>query len=186
VAGFRWSPPNASHDEFLVDADKNPNSAGLKALGLDPDQVGSLLADIKSGKIRALALWRTDFPRELDAALLEAIEKLEFVAVFDTHYRGTAELADVLLPIGSFAETDGTLVNRAGRVQRLREAFAPPSGARAGWRVLAKLIARSGGAPEPADAAAVFTDLAASVAAFRNASYKTIGSLGVPLEGAAA
>jgi predicted molibdopterin-dependent oxidoreductase YjgC len=182
VSGFHWSPPDASRDDFLIDADKNPNSAGLKALGLDPDGARSLLEDIKSGAVRALVLWRTDFPKQLDAALLEAIEKLELVVVFDTHYHGTAELADMLLPIGSFAETDGTFVNRSGRVQRVREAFGPPSGARNGWAVLVGLLSRSGAGPEPVDAGAVFTEIAAGVPAFRHASYKTIGSLGVPLD----
>jgi NADH-quinone oxidoreductase subunit G len=183
VAGFRWSPPDASRDEFLIDADKNPNSAGLKALGLDPDATRSLFEDIRSGAIRALVLWRTDVPKQLDAALLEAIEKLDFVAVFDTHYRATAELADVLLPIGTFAETDGTFVNRSGRVQRIREAFPPPSGARAGWQALGRLLSSSGAGVEPIDASAVFAEIAAAVPAFRQASYRALGSLGVPLDG---
>jgi NADH-quinone oxidoreductase subunit G len=30
VAGIAWSPPGAYHDDFLIKADKNPNSAGLR------------------------------------------------------------------------------------------------------------------------------------------------------------
>ena len=46
----------------------------------------------------------------------------------------------MILPIASFAETDGTFVNRSGRVQRIREAISPPAQARAGWLVLSELL----------------------------------------------
>src|SRR3989449_6462800 len=37
VAGISWSPPEAFHDDFLVKADKNPNTQGLRLQGLAPD-----------------------------------------------------------------------------------------------------------------------------------------------------
>ncbi|HVS24346.1 MAG TPA: molybdopterin-dependent oxidoreductase, partial [Gammaproteobacteria bacterium] len=47
-----------------------------------------------------------------------------------------AEIADVLLPIGTFAETAGTFVNVEGRWQSFDAAAEPAGESRPGWRVL--------------------------------------------------
>jgi NADH-quinone oxidoreductase subunit G len=45
-------------------------------------------------------------------------------------------VADVLLPISTFAETAGTFVNAEARWQRFQGAVAPPGDARPGWKLL--------------------------------------------------
>jgi NADH-quinone oxidoreductase subunit G len=46
------------------------------------------------------------------------------------------ECASVLLPISTFAETDGTFINGEGRWQSFEQAARPPGETRAGWKVL--------------------------------------------------
>lgn len=46
------------------------------------------------------------------------------------------ELADVMLPVGVFVESAGTLVNAEGRWQSAEAAVAPPGDARPAWKVL--------------------------------------------------
>ena len=46
------------------------------------------------------------------------------------------ETADVMLPIGTFAETAGTFVNVAGTVQRFEGIATPVGEARPAWKVL--------------------------------------------------
>jgi NADH-quinone oxidoreductase subunit G len=55
--------------------------------------------------------------------------------------------ADVLLPIGSFAETSGTFVNVEGRWQSYAGCIAPPGEARPGWKVL-RVLGNLLGLPE--------------------------------------
>jgi predicted molibdopterin-dependent oxidoreductase YjgC len=186
LGGFRWSPPDATHDDFLVDADKNPNSAGLSALGLSVSEADRIVEAALGGEIRGLVLLRADLGAARGTRLLEELgEAVDFLVVIDSHFHGTAEVADVLLPVASFAEMDGTFVNRGGRVQRIREAFPPPGQAEPGWRVIAELLEDAAGRPVPADAGAVFTELAAAVTAFGHLSYEAIGSHGAMLEGVA-
>src|SRR6185369_10846545 len=45
AAGVSWSPPDAYHDDFLIDRDKNPNTNGVRLLLGDADGVAALLAD---------------------------------------------------------------------------------------------------------------------------------------------
>ncbi len=46
------------------------------------------------------------------------------------------ELADVLLPMGLFGETSGTVVNLQGDVQHFAGAVSPPGEARPAWKIL--------------------------------------------------
>jgi NADH-quinone oxidoreductase subunit G len=181
VVGFSSSPPNASRDGFLIDADKNPNTAGLRALGIGTEELEDVLRDATAGHLKALLLWRTDFTASRGAEWVDALgEHVEYLVVADAHRHGTAEVADVLLPLSMFAETDGTFLNRGQRLQRIRPAFAPPGEARPGWRVLSELSVRAGGTEWHA-AAAVFAELAATLPAFRHLSYEVLGTSGAPL-----
>jgi NADH-quinone oxidoreductase subunit G len=71
------------------------------------------------------------------AAARNALAEADFVVSLSA-YR-TAEMegyADVLLPIGPFAETSGTLVNAEGRWQSFEAAVTAAGEARPGWKVL--------------------------------------------------
>jgi formate dehydrogenase (coenzyme F420) alpha subunit len=73
---------------------------------------------------------------------MAAMGRIEFLVVLDAFVTPTVRIAHAVLPIGNFAETEGTLTNMEGRVQRLRTATNPPGEARAGWQVLAELCTR--------------------------------------------
>jgi predicted molibdopterin-dependent oxidoreductase YjgC len=75
---------------------------------------------------------------------LAALGNVEFLVVLDAFSTPTARIAHVVLPIASFAETEGTLTNMEGRVQRVRPVTDPPGEARTGWHVLAELCTRFG------------------------------------------
>ena len=182
VAGFSWSPADAFHDDFLIKADKNPNTRGLKALGLlngGPTADGVLNAAEK-GEVKALLVFAADLSAAFARDKLDkALGNVE-VIVCDTDYNGTAEYADVLLPIGTAPETDGTYTNHAGRVQRARQAFPPPGEVKTGWEVLATLRGRLGGT-EPVSITEVFGELAQKVTPFAGLTYGKLGSQGMAL-----
>jgi predicted molibdopterin-dependent oxidoreductase YjgC len=71
-----------------------------------------------------------------------AMERIEYIVVLDAFFTPTAKAAHAVLPIASFAETEGTITSMEGRIQRLHVANDPPGEARAGWQVLAELCAR--------------------------------------------
>jgi len=74
---------------------------------------------------------------------MAALGRVEFLVVLDAFLTATAQIAHVVLPMASFAETEGTITSMEGRVQRLHVATDPPGEARPGWQVLAELCARS-------------------------------------------
>jgi NADH-quinone oxidoreductase subunit G len=186
VAGHAWSPAGAAGDDFLIKADKNPNGQGLAALGVGTADGANVLKAVRSGEVTTLVLVRADVARWWDdPATHEALERVRFLAVLDTDGSATAHYANVVLPVATYLETDGTFTNHAGRVQRLREAVTPPGTSRPGWRVLAALARRLGGAVPDASAAAVFEGVAASVEAYAGLTYEAVGTAGVAIGAAA-
>jgi predicted molibdopterin-dependent oxidoreductase YjgC len=182
AGGFQWSPSDAYHDDFLIDADRNPNSAGLHALGIGTGGDQDLMKDLREGRVRAIVLLRTNLSAKHGEAVLDLLaDRVDFVAVLDTHHRAITETADAVLPIATFAETDGTFVNRGQRVQRIRAAFPAPGQAQPGWKLLSAMLAQATGCSAPTDAAQIFDDLAAAVPAFRQCRYASIGDRGAPL-----
>jgi NADH-quinone oxidoreductase subunit G len=185
VAGIAWSPPDASHDAFLIKADKNPNTEGLRLQGLAPDgTAAALLAAAGRGALRALVLHRVDLTAWRPGAdTRAALERVPCLIVLDRGRRETVEFADIVLPIGTYAEADGTFTNHAGRVQRFCAAVVPPGEARAGWRVLADLLAAVTGTVPLATAEAVFAALAAEGGGFRGLDWAAQGDQGRPAAG---
>lgn len=74
----------------------------------------------------------------------EGLKKLDFLVVADMFMSETARLADLVLPVTSYMENEGTLTNLEGRVL-LREAGRPPRGeARHDWIILCSIADRLG------------------------------------------
>jgi predicted molibdopterin-dependent oxidoreductase YjgC len=181
LAGISWSPPGAFHDDFLVKADKNPNTQGLRLQGVPLGGADELLRDAADGRLQALVLLRADVTNWCDERLArEALERVPCLVVLDTHQREAAQYADTVLPIGTYAESDGTFTNHAGRVQRFWAAVTTPGDARPGWRVLAELLAAPGQERPYASAEAVFADLAKASEPFRGLDYERLGRQGAP------
>jgi NADH-quinone oxidoreductase subunit G len=186
VAGLSWSPPDAFADDFLIKADKNPNTRGLQALGLlnGEASVDSILKAAAEGSVKVLVVFAADLVTALGREVVERALGDVQVVVFDTDYSGITEYADCVLPIATVAETDGTFTNYAGRVQRVRQAFPPPGEAKPGWEALSRLHAKLGGA-HYLSAAEVFAELAKTVPAFAGLTYGNLGSHGAQFTGLA-
>jgi len=90
---------------------------------------------------------------------MAAMGRIEFLVVLDAFITPTARIAHARLPIASFAETEGTVTNMEGRVQRLRAVTDPPGEARTGWQVLAELCARFDAAASYSSASDVFREI---------------------------
>jgi len=182
LAGIAWSPPDALHDDFLVKADKNPNSQGLRLQGVPLDgEADGVLAAAARGEVAVLVLHRAQLLAWRERAAVEAaLERVPYLVVLDGDQREEVRYANAVLPVGTYAESDGTFTNHAGRVQRFERAVAPPGEARAGWWVLAELAARVCAEAPFTSAEAAFTALAGEGGAFRELSWAALGGQGRP------
>jgi NADH-quinone oxidoreductase subunit G len=124
------------------------NSAGASLAGVLPHRsagadarktAGLNAADMLDESLDAVLLFGID-PEHDVCCTDDAISKLaaqNFVAAF-TAYDSDAlqDAADLLLPIGTFAESAGTFVNCEGRWQSFNGVAEPVGEARPGWKVL--------------------------------------------------
>jgi formate dehydrogenase alpha subunit len=100
---------------------------------------------------------------------MAALGKIEFLVVLDAFLTPTVQIADVVLPISSFAETEGTITSMEGRVQRLHVATNPPGEARPGWQVLADLCARFDAGASYSSAADVLSEVGCAAPRYAHA-----------------
>ena len=104
---------------------------------------------------------------------------LEFLAVHDLYLTETARFADVVLPGASFAEKDGTFVNTERRIQRVREACAPPGQARRDLDILIELTERVGFAAPFAGAEEVMREIASVTPSWAGVTYPRLDMAGL-------
>ncbi len=72
------------------------------------------------------------------------LEKLKLLVVVDSFMTETARLADVILPLSTFAETEGTRTNWEGRIQYSQSAIRPMFDSKPGCEILELLADRLG------------------------------------------
>ena len=76
---------------------------------------------------------------------VKAFANLEFLVVQDIFMTETAQLADVVLPGGSFAEKEGTFTSSERRIQRVRKAVNSPGEARPDLEIIDQIYKRIDG-----------------------------------------
>ncbi len=173
-------PRTGDFDHILVQADKNPNSAGARLLGLAAEPMGSRLpaiADgIRAGAIRTLLVFGEDVTsRGVNADLLA---RLETLVVSDVLPNPTTAAAHFLLPGCAAAEKRGSFTNFQGRVQRFPKAVEPPGDARPEAEFLADLVTAVTGQKWPTSIEGLFNHMASSVPAFAGLTWAALGDLG--------
>lgn len=122
------------------------NSLGMAMMDAPP--VDDVLVQIENGDADTLVLLENDLYERaghtrVDAALKAAAR----VVVIDHSMTASTARADYVLPAGSFAEADGTLINNEGRAQRFFQVFIPDGPMQEAWRWTADLAALTGETP---------------------------------------
>ncbi|NLH98801.1 MAG: NADH-quinone oxidoreductase subunit NuoG [Chthonomonadales bacterium] len=170
------------------------NEQGARDLGIAPtwlpgyeqaDPAGrnsaEILAAVAQGDIAALWISGLDLATRYSdpAAAVRALESCPFLVVTDLSLTKTAQMADVVLPVTSVAERNGTYTNVEGRVQRFWKAYDPPAGVRQEWRIAAQIAARLGTEIHYASSREVLADIAARVPLYAGCGPDALGDGGV-------
>jgi len=170
-------------DGILRSADLNPNTNGLELFGLSNQ--GQHLALIRQGidigRIQAVFVLHENLLGEAGWPLA-TLQNVRLLAVQSILACPTSELADYVLPGASFAEKRGSMINGAGRLQRLNKAIAVPGQAMDDFQILLQLKAALGGGNGIHTIEEVFKAMAEATPAFAGLSLSKIGDLGVDLK----
>ncbi len=172
--------PLAGIPNLALRRERVPNLHGAQLAGYGTDWAAAVRAASTAGLVVLL-------DPELDRDDLAALSGLPGrLVVMGTLLADELRGAELVLPVTTMAEENGTYVNRDGRVQRFLQAKAPPGMARPAWWIAGEVLAGPGpDADAPATAADAFARLGAMYAAFAGLTYAELGLTGrmIPLMG---
>jgi NADH-quinone oxidoreductase subunit G len=123
----------------LTQAPFPANSAGNGAsVGKATEEIRAAL---ESGELKTVLLFGVDPLRDFPdtEAWKSALAAADHVVCFSTFETATTAMADVVFPLETHAEKDGTVTHPDGRLQRVRPSASRPGDIRPNWGVLAEL-----------------------------------------------
>ncbi len=127
AANVVWALPGAS----LAFTAPECNSLGLALM-----DAPALDAAIEAQADTVIIL-ENDLYRRLPAPVVDKfLARFQHVVAFDHLETATTTKAELVLPVATFAEGDGTLVSSEGRAQRFFRVFVPPAPIQESWRWL--------------------------------------------------
>jgi NADH-quinone oxidoreductase subunit G len=101
------------------------NSMGVALLGGQPLETALSRLEEQGERTAVVILENDLYRRASQARVDQALAQAASVLVIDHQDTATAQGADFVLPVASFAESDGTVVSSEGRVQRYFQVFDP-------------------------------------------------------------
>ena len=166
-------------DNFLIKADKNPNTAGAVLVGLagnGSSDASEIIQKGLSGQIKVLWVFGHDLVKLFGEEKVQRLAKgLDLFVFQGSNENGTSRYAHWVLPSAVYAEKDGTFVNCHGRVQRIVKAFEPIQNSRSDWQILFELFQRLE-IPVPwKGPEEVFASMGETVPAFAGLTYEQLG-----------
>jgi len=140
-------------DSGLLEIPDLTNARGLREAGCLPDAgpgfaetapgkpTEDIRAALESGELKTLLLFGADPLRDFPdtEAWKRALAAADHLIVFSTFENATTAKADVVFPLETHAEKDGTVTHPDGRLQRVRPSAGRPGDIRPNWGVLAEL-----------------------------------------------
>ena len=199
-------------DDFLITSDKTPNNRGAALAAASDGRKTidhlALATKIRAGEIKLLYVMEEDIGAIPEFE--DVLPKLEVLAVHASNHSRTTKHADIVLASSTYAEKHGTMINVAGRVQRIRPAvatayqergldgfamsrwdkFGAPNDrwtrgtkydARDSWRILATLANALGFRWKYGSAQEVFTEMTTRLPELRGLSWQRLDRLGAAL-----
>jgi NADH-quinone oxidoreductase subunit G len=148
AANVAWALCRSGRAAGLCLTTPECNSLGLGMMG------GGALADafkaVEDGSADTLIVLENDLYRRADRSRVDrCLNAARHVVVLDHVMTDTGRRADLLLPAGTFAEADGTLVSSEGRAQRFFQILIPEGDIQESWRWLRDALHRvAGRSPE--------------------------------------
>src|SRR6185437_11364414 len=110
------------------------NSVGLALM--DAPSLDEALSAMRKNRDVTVIVLENDLYRRLPQKIVDEVLGSARVVALDCLESSTTEKAELVLPAGTFAESDGTLVSNEGRAQRLFQAFPSGDEVRESWRWL--------------------------------------------------
>ena len=182
--GVERSIPNANGG--VRGTETAPNRRGSELAGLVPVNGGWSADDLVRGDHAAgcsvLIVADADPGSTLHAPqVVDRLRDADLLVVLGWAETPLTRAADIVLPLASHVERDGTFVNSQWRLQPFERAFPATGEARAGVEIFLDLLARFSPDWKGLSMSQVFARMAASIDGMEELSYDSLPATGVPL-----
>jgi NADH-quinone oxidoreductase subunit G len=167
--------PGLTGTQFTLSPSEGPN---VSRVGKGTEEIRAAL---EAGELKTLLLFGTDPLRDFPdtAAWQRALAAADHLIVFSTFENATTAMADVVFPLETHAEKDGTVTHPDGRLQRVRPSASRPGDIRPNWGVLAELSLALGHDTGIDSQPSAFAALADAVPFYAGIDDAEIGGRGV-------
>jgi len=147
----------------LTEANRTLRTSGVQNVRLVGKGTKEIRDALESGELKTLLLFGVDPLRDFpdSEAWDRALTAADHIVCFSTFENATTTKADVVFPLETHAEKDGTVSHPDGRLQRVRPSASRPGDIRPNWGVLAELSLALGhdtGVPSQPSAFAALTE----------------------------
>lgn len=139
--------PTKNDLPLMLPLSRSPNLKGAWDMGIRPGEGGLTLQEMlaEESEVKGLLIFGDDLLHHLpSSSMLAKFRGLEFVLVANRFLSETTRMAHCALPIPLLAETEGTMINSEGRVQKLRPFLGPQKESRSVAEILEDLSRRLG------------------------------------------
>lgn len=186
VSSVQAQDRDEAEDPLLRRTDKSPNTQGARLMDVGPGPGGlgtrEMLEAATAGSLKALLLFEVD-PWEEETLVKEVegiMDRVDLLVIWAVRESFVTSRAHLVFPALGYGEKEGTIVNFAGRIQRLRKAIDSKEKILPLGEVLSQVaigLGLSGKALTPEE---IWHRLAAEYAAFHGIEYEGIGPVGIP------
>jgi NADH-quinone oxidoreductase subunit G len=154
------------------------HSVANAGLGKSAEEIRAAL---ESGELKTILLFGVDPLRDFPdtEAWKRALAAADHIVCFSMFETATTAMADVVFPLETHAEKDGTVTHPDGRLQRVRPSAARAGGIRPNWGVLSELSLALGHDTGISSQPSAFAALAAEVPFYAGISDSDIGGRGI-------
>ncbi|HZK67873.1 MAG TPA: NADH-quinone oxidoreductase subunit NuoG [Chloroflexota bacterium] len=143
AAAVAWALREAGKSARIAIAYPECNSVGLSLMG--PVRLGAAIEAVRAGGVDTVVVLENDLSRRAPQSdVADLVSGSTHLVVLDTLESELSESAEVSLPVASFAEGGGTLVNNEGRAQRFYQVFPATGWVTESWRWIRDAMAAAG------------------------------------------
>jgi NADH-quinone oxidoreductase subunit G len=133
AANIAWALHKKNSHARLAYTFSECNSMGLAMMG--GRRLDSAFDAVRNGHAETVIIMENDLYRHCRKEVADKLlAQCKNVIVFDCLPNATVQKASIVVPAGTFAESDGTLVNNEGRAQRFFQVFESANDIQESWR----------------------------------------------------
>jgi NADH-quinone oxidoreductase subunit G len=148
AAQVAWALCKMGHPALLSFTTPECNSFGFAMMEARP--LSAAFETVTHEPATSVVVLENDLTRRApERDVLSLLQGARHLVVLDHIESAMTETAEVVFPAGTFAESEGTLVNNEGRAQRFFQVFAPSTDVEESWRWLREASIAAGSEIEP-------------------------------------